>query len=151
MEITLSLALPRDFQTVPVARRIVAASMAAVGVTQECCHDVTLALTEACANVLDHSAAGDEYEVRFSLDNEVCSIKVIDVGQGFDPAAVAQRHAAAEDESGRGISLMSYLVDDLHFESSPKDGSVVTMRKAIEYAEGSLLAKAIEDTAVLPS
>ena len=85
MEITLSLALPRDFQSVPVARRIVDSSMVAVGVTPDCASDVTLALTEACTNVLDHSGPGDEYEVRFRLDNEVCSIQVADLGSGFDP------------------------------------------------------------------
>ncbi len=146
----LVLAFPRDFQTVPVARRIVDASMVAVGVTQECSSDVTLALTEACTNVIDHSGPGDEYEVQFALDNEVCSIKVIDIGRGFDPEAVGADGADTDAESGRGIQLMRHLVDDLRFESNPSDGSTVTMFKTIEYAEGSLLAKAIEDSAVSP-
>ena len=44
---------------------------------------------------------------------------------------------------------MRHLVDDLSFESNPADGSVVTMRKTISYAEGSLLAKAIQDSVTL--
>ncbi|HVE64198.1 MAG TPA: ATP-binding protein [Mycobacteriales bacterium] len=151
MEISLSLAFPRDLQTVPVARHIVDASMVAVGVTEACSSDVALALTEACTNVVDHSGPGEEYEVRFALDNEVCSITVVDMGQGFDPAAVSLSGAEADAESGRGFQLMRHLVDDLRFESNPQDGSTVTMLKTIEYAEGSLLAKAIEESADSPA
>ncbi|HVE97755.1 MAG TPA: ATP-binding protein [Mycobacteriales bacterium] len=146
MEVTLSLALPRDFQTVPVARRIIDSSMTSVGVTRECVHDVTVALTEACTNVLKHSGPGDEYEVRFALDNEVCSIQICDVGTGFDPATLPDGDAAHDAERGRGVQLMRHLVDELRFTSNPDDGSVVTMTKSIEYAEGSLLAKAIADS-----
>ena len=143
MEVTLTLCLPRDFQTVPVARRIVDSSMTSVGVSKACVSDVTLALSEACTNVLKHSGPGDEYQVRFDLDNDVCSIKVIDLGQGFDPADVPA--PAADAERGRGVHLMRRLVDELHFESHPDDGSAVTMVKTIEYDDGSLLAKAVAD------
>ena len=147
MEITLTLCLPRDFQTVPVARRVIDTSMQAVGVTQDCASDVTVALSEACTNVLKHSGPGDEYQVRFELENDVCSIKVIDIGTGFDPAALPIGDAAHDAERGRGVQLMRHLVDELHFASTPDDGSTVTMKKSIDYADGSLLAKAIEDTA----
>ena len=148
MEITLTLSLPRDFQTVPVARRVIDTSMQAVGVTQECASDVTVALTEACTNVLKHSGPGDEYQVKFALDNDVCSIKVIDLGEGFDPGSLPAGDAHVDAEQGRGVQLMRHLVDELHFASSPDDGSTVTMIKSIEYADGSLLAKAIADSPV---
>ena len=146
MEITLTLCLPRDFQTVPVARRIIDSSMQSVGVSEECASDVAVALSEACTNVLKHSGPGEEYQVRFALDNDVCSIKVVDVGSGFDPASLPLGDAATDAERGRGVQLMRHLVDELHFESSD-DGSVVTMIKTLAYADGSLLAKAIEDGA----
>ena len=144
MEVTLTICLPRDHQTVPVARRIIDSSMTSVGVTPECVSDVTIALSEACTNVLKHSGPGDEYGVRFELDNEVCSIKVVDLGPGVDVEALPKGDAAVDAERGRGVQLMRHLVDELHFESDPNDGSVVTMIKSIEYADGSLLAKAIE-------
>lgn len=147
MEITLTLCLPRDFETVPVARRVIDTSMQAVGVTRDCASDVTVALSEACTNVLKHSGPGDEYLVKFELDNDVCSIKVVDVGTGFDPDALPESQPDNDAERGRGVQLMRHLVDELRFVSTPDDGSTVTMRKSIDYADGSLLAKAIEDTA----
>jgi anti-sigma regulatory factor (Ser/Thr protein kinase) len=60
MELSLALTLPRDEQTVPVARHIVRNAMEQVGVEETCVYDVELALSEACTNVLVHSGPGDE-------------------------------------------------------------------------------------------
>ena len=68
VEILLSLSLPRDADSVPVARHIVRRALAEVGVTDDCTHDVELALSEACSNVLLHSGPGREYDVRLELD-----------------------------------------------------------------------------------
>lgn len=143
MEISLSLNLPRDGLSVPVARRIVDTSMRTVGVNDDCVDDVTLALTEACTNVLKHSGPGDEYEVCVRLRDEVCSIEVIDVGQGFDFASLTSDEPSHEAERGRGVQLMKLLVDTVRFQSKPEAGSVVRLEKTLEYRDGSLLDKAI--------
>ncbi len=142
MEIALALNLPRDEMSVPVARRIVDASMRTVGVAGPCVDDVSLALTEACTNVLQHSGPGDEYEVTVRLTDDVCAIEVTDLGRGFDAHSLAD--APPEDaERGRGVALMRRLVDRVHFESKPESGSVVHLEKVLEYEGGSLLDRAI--------
>jgi serine/threonine-protein kinase RsbW len=143
MEITLALNLPRDEMSVPVARRIVDASLRTVGVEDPCVDDVTLALTEACTNVLKHSGPGDEYEVRVRLDDAVCSIEVADVGRGFDFTALSSDTAEHDAERGRGVQLMRMLVDRVSFESKPQTGSVVHLEKRLEYTAGSLLDRAV--------
>jgi serine/threonine-protein kinase RsbW len=143
MQISLTLNLPRDELSVPVARRIVDASMRTVGVADECVDDVTLALTEACTNVLKHSGPGDEYEVAVKLDDAVCSIEVTDVGHGFDFATLQDGQQSTEAERGRGVALMKLLVDRVRFQSKPEAGSIVHMEKELEYRDGSLLDKAI--------
>ena len=143
MEITLALNLPRDEMSVPVARRIVSTSLRSVGVEDECVDDVTLALTEACTNVLKHSGPGDEYEVRVLLRDSVCSIEVADVGRGFDFETLAEGEAATEAERGRGVQLMRLLVDRVRFQSKPQSGSVVHLEKTLQYTDGSLLDRAV--------
>jgi serine/threonine-protein kinase RsbW len=143
MEIALALNLPRDELSVPVARRIVDASMRTVGVRDACVDDVSLALTEACTNVLRHSGPGDEYEVSLRLADDVCSIEVRDVGRGFDFDTLDSGGADTEDERGRGVQLMRLLVDRVHFESKPEAGSVVHLEKQLDYTDGSLLDRAI--------
>lgn len=143
MEITLALNLPRDEISVPVARRIVDTSMRAVGVEAECVDDVTLALTEACTNVLKHSGPGDEYEVRVHLGDTVCSIEVADIGRGFDFDTLVAEDAPTEAERGRGVQLMKMLVDRVRFQSKPQAGSIVHLEKELNYVDGSLIDRAV--------
>ncbi len=143
MEISLGLALPRDELTVPVARRIVDTSLRAVGVAEDCLTDVALVLTEACTNVVKHSGPGDEYLVRVTLDNTACSIDVADVGHGFDFASLSEDGAEGDAERGRGVQLMRALMDCVQFTSKPEAGSIVHLEKQLEYADDSLMAKAV--------
>ena len=143
MEISLSLNLPRDEMSVPVARRIVDTSMRTVGVEDGCVDDVTLALTEACTNVLKHSGPGDEYEVTLRLRDDVCSIAVTDLGRGFDFETLTDDSPGDESERGRGVQLMRLLVDTVRFTSRPSAGSVVHLEKTLDYRDGSLLDRAI--------
>lgn len=136
MEINMALLLPRDARTIPVARHICREALHELGVEAECVSDIEVALTEACTNVLEHSQAGDEYEVQVRLAERDCVIRVVDQGRGFDASAPVPR---AEDsaENGRGIALMHALVDQVKFESRPEQGTVVHLEKELEYVEGA--------------
>src|SRR3954470_23911170 len=120
VEIKFTLQLPRDALSVPVVRRVLNSSMQTLGVEEDCLTDIELALTEACTNVLDHAADGDEYEVVAGLVDEVCIIEVVDTRGGF--AAEHLGHAETEPtaEEGRGIQLIRALVDRVHFRSRPE-------------------------------
>jgi serine/threonine-protein kinase RsbW len=128
----LSVILPSESGSVPVVRRLAAQALRAFGVHGEDIDDVQLAITEACANVIDHVTETDTYEVRFELAADRCAISVLDTGEGFDPSAVPEEmDVAAED--GRGLALMRALVDTMAFHSEPQDGTVVHMVKGLRY------------------
>jgi serine/threonine-protein kinase RsbW len=136
--VDLSMQLPRDVLSVPVTRHMVRAAMRETGVVREDSDDVELAVTEACANVIDHSGPGDAYEVTFTLRSGVCHIRVIDVGRGFDHASLSSpRMADDQAEHGRGVALMHALVDQVHFESEPERGTVVHLVKSLRFDGGS--------------
>lgn len=132
IEINLTLCLPRDTQTVPLVRHLVGAALQEFGVTDECRGDIELALTEACANVVDHSHVDDEYQVRVAVDPDRCQIRVVDTGHGFDFSTLAGE-ANLTDERGRGIQLMRALVDRIRFQSEPEDGTVVHLVKELDF------------------
>ncbi|MDQ1437905.1 MAG: serine/threonine-protein kinase RsbW [Acidimicrobiaceae bacterium] len=140
MQINLSLCLPRDEVTIPVARHICRHALTDLGVDEDCRSDIEIALTEACANVLKHSNSDEEYEIRVTVENDVCIIRVIDTGMGFD-AANPPLLAQADDESGRGIAMMRALVDQVRLESKPEEGTVVHLEKRLGYAEQSVMRK----------
>ena len=140
MQVKYSLHLPRDAVTVPVARRLCRGAMEELGIAPRCLHDVALAVTEACANVIEHSSdAEDDYEVSVTIDESRCEIQVIDTGRGFDHESLSQELAETSAERGRGITLMRALVDSVSFESKPLAGTIVHLVKTLELLDNSPL------------
>lgn len=140
MELSLALTLPRDEQTVPVARHIVRNAMEQVGVEETCIYDIVLALSEASTNVLLHSGPGDQFVVRLDLEDRLGVIRVIDVGHGFDSAKLQATGNLLDSEGGRGLGLMEALVDRVDFTSRPEAGTIVTLEKVLTYSDEGLLA-----------
>jgi serine/threonine-protein kinase RsbW len=139
MELSLALTLPRDEQTVPVARHIVRNALVQAGVEPDCVYDVELALSEACTNVLLHSGPGDQYIVRLDMEDEIGRIRVVDVGHGFDSARLQAGDALPEAERGRGLGLMRALVDRVQLATRPEAGTIVTLEKALTFRGNGLI------------
>ncbi|MFI2783990.1 ATP-binding protein [Streptomyces sp. ALB3] len=116
MSMWWSLHLRREAASVPLARRFLLGTMETAGVDPDISYDLSVALSEACANAVEHggdlreagstggpgpACAGDErsrhacgqYRVTAYLDGEKCRIEVADSGPGF-PAPCASRGAA---------------------------------------------------------
>ncbi|MBH5335860.1 ATP-binding protein [Streptomyces pactum] len=92
MSIWWSLHLRREAASVPLARRLLLGTMEAAGVDPEISHDLSLALTEACANAVEHGGAdeaGRHYRVTAYIDGDTCRIEVTDSGPGFLDAPAA--------------------------------------------------------------
>jgi serine/threonine-protein kinase RsbW len=140
VEIRYSLRLPRDVVTVPLVRTICRDAMHRLGVTDDCQGDVALALTEACANVVQHAEGVTEYEVAIEFCGGLCHIRVVDKGAGINLTDSSRTETVLDREQGRGVVLMRLLVDRLAFESRPEDGTVVHLQKRLELEEGALLA-----------
>ena len=142
MQLTLTLCLPRDELTVPVARHIVHSSLREAGVEEGCVDDIEIALSEACTNVLKHSGPGDEYEVAVDLNVEHATIRVVDTGHGFDWETLEDDTASdLSAERGRGIELMQALVDSVKFTSRPQSGTIVRLEKALDFEPDSLVRR----------
>jgi serine/threonine-protein kinase RsbW len=140
VEIRYSLRLPRDEVTVPLVRTICRDAMKRLGVTADCQGDVALALTEACANVVQHAGGESEYEVLIEFTGETCHIRVLDKGRGIDLRDSNRTETILDQDNGRGIVLMRLLVDRIAFESRPEDGTIVHLQKRLELDEGAVLA-----------
>src|ERR1700721_4800521 len=82
VEINLVLYLPRDTASVPVTRQVLDGCLETLGVTPDTRAHIALALSEACANVLQHAGPGEEYEVQVSARDCRCTIEVVNAGSG---------------------------------------------------------------------
>jgi len=131
VNIAFSVRLPVDAQSVPLVRGLLRQALQHLGVVADGIEDILLALTEACANVVQHAEGKDEYQVDVAIDDHVCRISVLDDGAGFDPEQVS---AAAEEfplEGGRGLLLMRHLVDRLDFLADEDGTHRVTLEKRL--------------------
>ncbi|MET7368330.1 ATP-binding protein [Streptomyces sp. NPDC005566] len=116
MSMWWSLHLRREAASVPLARRFLLGTMETAGVDPDISYDLSVALSEACANAVEHGGdlgdAGDlaglgptgdeqpgrgsgQYRVTAYLDGEKCRIEVADSGPGF-PARRSLRTAAQQ-------------------------------------------------------
>src|SRR6201995_4545754 len=77
VEIKMVLYLPRDAASVPISRQVLDGCLQTLGVTPDTRTDIALALSEACANVIQHADPADEYEVLARASNGRCVIEVI--------------------------------------------------------------------------
>ena len=89
-----------------------------------------LALTEACANVVQHAGEHDEYQVDVAIDDHVCRISVLDHGEGFDASSVPTNPDSLL-EGGRGLILMRALVDRLAFREAEDGRHCVVLEKQL--------------------
>ncbi|MFJ2743128.1 ATP-binding protein [Streptomyces sp. NPDC087440] len=147
MSIWWSLHLRREAASVPLARRLLLDSMNTAGVDPDISYDLSVALSEACANAVEHGGDAEPgphcaaYRVTAYLDGDTCRIEVTDSGPGFPPVRRrgAGRAVAHLRESGRGLCLIEQLADHVHFRNRPGRGAVVSFDKILKWREGALL------------
>ncbi|MFE2599987.1 ATP-binding protein [Streptomyces sp. NPDC059396] len=169
MSIWWSLHLRREAASVPLARHLLLGAMETAGVDPDVSFDLSVALTEACANAVEHGGAGADggggwgtadagdsgpgadgpaaeapgaYRVTAYLDGERCRIEVADSGPGFPARRVLRRPTPAPAptcENGRGLGLIEQLADHVHFRNKPGHGAVVSFDKILKWREDALL------------
>lgn len=147
MSIWWSLHLRREAASVPLARRLLIGTMETAGVDPDISFDLSVALSEACANAVEHggddgpgdrSPASEAYRVTAYLDGEKCRIEVSDSGPGFPARRAVRRPAGLPPftaEDGRGLSLIEQLADHVHCRNRPGRGAVISFDKILKWRE----------------
>ncbi|SIO85785.1 hypothetical protein BQ8420_08710 [Nocardiopsis sp. JB363] len=95
-----------------------------------------MSVSEACANAIEHGGPNDGYEVETEFAPGWCEMRISHTGRAPDVTALADRFNSPqtplpglEAESGRGILLMRYLMDEVAFCGEPR--TTVILRKRV--------------------
>jgi serine/threonine-protein kinase RsbW len=133
MDIAFTVRLPVDTSSVPFVRRLCRMALEHLHVERDVVDEIVLALTEACANVVQHTGEHTEYEVQVAIAGALCRITVVDDGEGLDPDEMAAATTADRSplERGQGLRLMQALVDRLDFRHDPDGRHRVTLEKRL--------------------
>jgi serine/threonine-protein kinase RsbW len=154
-QIRFCLVFPREALSIPVMRHVLGDTLSRLGIAEDSVADLLLAATEACTNVLLHAGPGRGYEVVASVGRNRCVLQVVDNGHGAEagqagararrlrraavrPASMLRRRARRTDisqlpESGRGMAIMRACVDDVSLHARAGHGTVVSLRRRIEW------------------
>ncbi|AEW95374.1 MULTISPECIES: ATP-binding protein [Streptomycetaceae] len=150
MSIWWSLHLRREAASVPLARRLLLGTMETAGVDPDISYDLSVALSEACANAVEHAgdteSASGEYRVTAHIEGDRCHIEVTDSGPGLPLTRrrpvrprPAQPTPHQHAEHGRGLFLIEALVDHVQFRNKPGSGAVVSFDKVLKWRDDALL------------
>jgi serine/threonine-protein kinase RsbW len=145
VEIKMVLYLPRDAASVPVSRQVLDGCLQTLGVSPDTRTDIALALSEACANVIQHADPADEYEVLATASNGRCVIEVVNIahrdarapvgddepdGQVFTPPSAPVSPTA---EHGRGLQIIDAVADNVRLTRNTSDGTTVHFEKELDW------------------
>ncbi len=144
MEIKMALYLPRDAASVPVTRRVLDRCLETLGVTPDTRADIALALSEACANVVQHAGPGEEYQVQASARSGQCVIEVVNAGSGTGTgherpgrSALAGDPVPATAEHGRGLTIIDAVADSMQLTGNERHGMTVRFEKTLQWLPGA--------------
>jgi serine phosphatase RsbU (regulator of sigma subunit)/anti-sigma regulatory factor (Ser/Thr protein kinase) len=99
------------------------------GAGDDDCSAFAIAVTEACANAIEHAYGPGEaaVQIRASMAGEVVTVTVADYGNWRDPRG-------SDGNRRRGITLMGQFMDDVQF-AKLDEGTTVQLRRRLRGSE----------------
>jgi anti-sigma regulatory factor (Ser/Thr protein kinase)/putative methionine-R-sulfoxide reductase with GAF domain len=119
----LKLRMPADPRVLTDARRLARRWMRRQGVDERAIGEVTLALSEACANAIEHaySPGPAEFELQVQKQDGTITATVRDVGNWRVPRG---------EHRGRGLAIIGTVMDEVDVQST-EGGTEIVMRKRV--------------------
>ena len=140
---TIHLLIPPRTDHLALVRRVVSAAAAAGdALPTRRIDDLSLAVSEACANAIDAQRAVDAAApvgIRIELDHDVVAVTVTDHAGGFspdevDPLPSVEDPGRLRHEHGLGLPLIRSLAESVTFRPTD-DGTAVRMEVATSKSE----------------
>lgn len=103
---------------------------------------LSLAVDEACANVIEHAYGEDatkgDVRVKVTFDENNVIVEVIDTGRGFDPSQIpakdVEQLVRERRSGGLGWRLIRSVMDEVQYQIVPGEKNELRMVKRIRKA-----------------
>jgi anti-sigma regulatory factor (Ser/Thr protein kinase) len=135
-ERTFTLNVPSSTENLAMIRDFVASIGTKAGFDENEVARITLAVDEACANVIEHAYSSDETRlvtIRATLDSEDLSFEIVDNGRGFEPMQVSEDDVVElirqRKSGGLGLRLIRAVMDDVKYQITPGEKNELRMVK----------------------
>ena len=137
-EKTFSLHVPSSTENLAMIRDFVTNIGVRAGLDEAQVMRLTLAVDEACANVMEHAYGSEpvhEVTIRGELDNNEISFVIVDTGKHFDPAALesepVEELVRKRKSGGLGLRLIRTIMDDVQYRIIPGEKNELRMVKKL--------------------
>lgn len=123
MEVSMSLSLPAEAESIPLARRQAEHLLSCLGVALQDRERASIVLTEACTNAVLHAydEPGERYLLELKCYSDRLVVSVTDTGKGFDADTVP--NPLPGQVGGYGVHLIRRLADTARFHRTLGDDS----------------------------
>jgi anti-sigma regulatory factor (Ser/Thr protein kinase) len=115
--------VPAEAEQLAIVRHLIRRWVSAHGGTDDDCAAFAIAVTEACANAVEHAYGPGHANIRLgaALEDGEATVTVRDSGDWREPRG---------DNRGRGIPVMKEFMDDVAIDAGD-DGTTVELRRRI--------------------
>jgi serine/threonine-protein kinase RsbW len=89
-----------------------------------------LAVSEACSNVIRHAYEGADDKdiiIAINIEGDSLSLTITDFGRKFDLSRYKPPDLDNPSEGGYGVYLIRELMDEVEYDNSPPEGTVLRM------------------------
>ena len=111
-------------QELAVIRDFVTNVMNKTGIDDSYCHELCLAIDEACANIMLHGTTNSQTTIKISLEchEDHCKVLIQDNAASFNPMTIPAKdmdtYLREKNHGGLGIEIMRRIIDDIKYEQS---------------------------------
>jgi anti-sigma regulatory factor (Ser/Thr protein kinase) len=115
--------IPAEAEQLATVRHLIRRWVAAHGGTDDDCAAFAIAVTEACANAVEHAYGPRTANIRLraALEDGAATVSIADDGSWREPRG---------ENRGRGIPVMKEFMDDVSIDTGD-DGTTVELRRRI--------------------
>jgi len=126
--------LESNLASVDSAEALAVDAAKSLGMDEDACMDLGLAVREAMVNAVAHgNKYSSEKKVRYSLESKANALRIVisDEGEGFDPNRVPDPTQGDNlmRGSGRGLLLIQTFVDEFEVKKASGGGAEVVLVK----------------------
>lgn len=130
---SFQMSIPSSLEHIESVEKLAEKAADAMKFSDEEKDSLAIAVTEAVNNAIIHGNKQNKdktVSIGFVLEGKRLTVSIRDQGKGFDPKKLSDPLAPENllKESGRGIFILSTLMDDVSFDFKG-DGTEVTMIK----------------------
>ena len=127
-----TLVIKSRLDQIAKARSWIAQKAQAAGFSPDEVFALKLVISEACTNIIQHAyeGAGDkDIILSVCIEEDKLSLTIRDFGKKFDLSRYKPPELDKPSESGYGVYLILRLMDEVEYDTSPPQGTILRMVK----------------------